>query len=154
VEREIEDELVRHITQFLIELGTGFAFVGQQYRIEVEGRDFYVDLLFYQLRLRCYVVIELKAGEFKPEFAGKLNFYVSAVDAQVADATDNPTIGLLLCRDKGGLIAEYSFRDIEKPIGVSEYRLVRDLPEELEDLLPSAEDIATRIGLGEAGDDD
>lgn len=154
VEREIENELVRHITEFLIELGTGFAFVGQQYRIEVEGEDFYIDLLFYHIKLRCYIVIELKAGRFKPEYAGKLNFYVSAVDAQVADASDNPTIGLLLCRDKGGLVAEYAFKDINKPIGVSEYQLLETLPELYENLLPSVEDIRTRMSLPEDEEDE
>jgi hypothetical protein len=113
----------------------------------VEGRDFYLDLLFYHLKLRCYVVIELKVGEFKPEYAGKLNFYVSAVDDVLRGPEDRPTIGLLLCQDKAGLIAEYAIKDIDKPIGVSEYRLVRELPAELADLLPSADDIAHRIGL-------
>jgi predicted nuclease of restriction endonuclease-like (RecB) superfamily len=146
IEREIEDELVKNITKLLLELGTGFAFVGKQYHIEVENEDFYLDLLFYHLKLRCYVVIELKTGNFKPEYAGKLNFYISAVDDLMKTEQDNPTIGLLLCKNKRGMIAEYSLRDIEKPIGVSEYKLFKNLPKEYENILPSAEDIEQRIG--------
>jgi len=146
IEREIEAELVKNITKLLLELGTGFAFLGNQYHIEVENEDFYIDLLFYHLRLRCYVVIELKRGDFKPEYAGKLNFYISAVDDLVKTEQDNPTIGLLLCKNKRGMIAEYSLRDIEKPIGVSEYKLFKDLPKKYENVLPSVEDIERRIG--------
>jgi predicted nuclease of restriction endonuclease-like (RecB) superfamily len=145
-EEEIEDELVKNITKLLLELGTGFAFVGNQYRIEVENEGFYIDLLFYNFKLHCFVVIELKKGIFKPEFAGKLNFYISAVDDLLKSETDNPTIGLLLCRNKRGAIAEYALRDIEKPIGVSEYKLFKNLPKEYENILPSAEDIEKRIG--------
>ena len=146
IEREIEAELVKNITKLLLELGTGFAFLGNQYHIEVENEDFYIDLLFYNLKLRCYVVIELKSGDFKPEYAGKLNFYISAVDDLIKAGQDNPTIGLLLCKNKRGMIAEYSLRDIEKPIGVSEYKLFKDLPKKYENVLPSAEDIEKRIG--------
>ncbi|MDR2932089.1 MAG: PDDEXK nuclease domain-containing protein [Oscillospiraceae bacterium] len=153
VEREIEAELVKNITKLLLELGTGFAFVGNQYHIEVENEDFYLDLLFYHLKLRCYVVIELKTGDFKPEYAGKLNFYISAVDDLLKAERDNPTIGLLLCKNKRGMIAEYSLRDIEKPIGVSEYKLFKNLPKEYENILPSAEDIEKRIGLLPGVDD-
>lgn len=145
-EREIEAELVKNITKLLLELGTGFAFLGNQYHIEVENEDFYMDMLFYNLKLRCYVIIELKRGDFKPEYAGKLNFYISAVDDLMKTEHDNPTIGLLLCKNKRGMIAEYSLRDIEKPIGVSEYKLLKDLPKQYEDILPSAEDIEKRIG--------
>ena len=145
IEIEIEAELVKNITKLLLELGTGFAFVGNQYRIEVENEDFYIDLLFYNLKLRCYVVIELKRGDFKPEYAGKLNFYISAVDDLLKTKYDNPTIGLLLCKNKRGMIAEYSLRDIEKPIGISEYKLFKNLPKEYENILPSAEDIEKRI---------
>lgn len=148
VEREIEDELVKNIAKLLLELGTGFAFVGNQYHIEVEKKDFYIDLLFYNLKLRCYVVIELKNGDFKPEYAGKLNFYISAVDDILKTEQDNPTIGILLCKDKQGLIAEYALRDIEKPVGVSEYNHLLDvLPKEYENVLPSVKDIEQRIGL-------
>ena len=146
IEREIEAELVKNITKLLLELGTGFAFLGNQYHIEVENEDFYIDLLFYHLKLRCYVVIELKNGDFKPEYAGKLNFYISAVDDLMKTEQDNPTIGLLLCKNKRGMIAEYSLRDIEKPIGVSEYKFIKNLPKEYENILPSAEDIEKRIG--------
>jgi len=153
IEREIEDELVKNITKLLLELGTGFAFIGNQYHIEVENEDFYIDLLFYHLKLRCFVVIELKRGDFLPEYVGKLNFYISAVDDLLKNSQDNPTIGLLLCKNKKGLIAEYSLRDIEKPIGVSEYKLFEKLPKEYEAMLPSAEDIEKRINI-EMGDDD
>jgi predicted nuclease of restriction endonuclease-like (RecB) superfamily len=146
-EREIENELVKNITKLLLELGTGFAFVGNQYHIEVENEDFYIDLLFYNLKLRCFVVIELKNGDFKPEYAGKLNFYISAVDDLLKTAQDNPTIGILLCKNKKGMIAEYALRDIDKPIGVSEYSLFDTLPKAYENILPSAEDIERRIGL-------
>jgi len=146
-EREIEDELVKNVTKLLLELGTGFAFLGNQYRIEVEDEDFYMDMLFYNLKLRCYVVIELKKDNFKPEYAGKLNFYISAVDDLLKTELDNPTIGLLLCQNKRGAIAEYALRDIEKPIGVGEYQLLKNLPKEYENILPSAEDIEKRIGL-------
>ena len=131
VEREIETELVKNITKLLLELGTGFAFLDNQYHIEVENEDFYIDMLFYNLKLRCYVIIELKTGDFKPEYAGKLNFYISAVDDLMRTELDNPTIGLLLCKNKRGMIAEYSLRDIEKPIGVSEYKLIKNLPKSL-----------------------
>lgn len=144
-ERTIEAELIGNITKFLLELGAGFSFVGNQYHLEVEGEDFYIDQLFYHLKLRCFVVIELKVGDFRPEYAGKLNFYISAVDDVLKAPEDKPTIGILLCRNKKGLVAEYSLKDIEKPIGVSEYRLFSTLPEEYEDLLPSAEDILNRV---------
>jgi len=146
IEYEIESELVNNITKLLLELGTGFAFLGNQYHIEVENEDFYIDLLFYHTKLRCYVVIELKKGDFKPEYAGKLNFYISAVDDLMKMEQDNPTIGLLLCKNKRGMIAEYSLRDIEKPIGVSEYKLLKNLPKEYENILPTVEDIEKRIG--------
>jgi predicted nuclease of restriction endonuclease-like (RecB) superfamily len=140
-EREIERELVKHITNFLLELGTGFSFVGRQVHLEVEEEDFYIDLLFYHLKLRCYVVIELKATSFKPEYAGKLNFYLSAVDATMRHESDNPSIGLILCKDKKGLIAEYALKDISKPMGVSEYQLVAAIPENLKGSLPTIEEL-------------
>lgn len=146
-EREIEDELVKNISKLLLELGTGFAFLGNQYKIEVENEDFYIDMLFYHMILRCYVVIELKRGNFRPDDAGMLNFYISAVDDLLKTEKDNATIGLLLCKNKRGVIAEYALRDIRKPIGVSEFKLIKDLPEEYEDLLPSAEDFEKRIKL-------
>lgn len=149
VERDIERALVSEVTKLLLELGTGFAFLGNQYHLNVGGDDFYVDLLFYHLKLRSYVVIELKTGEFKPEYAGQLNFYLSAVDGILKAEGDNPSIGLLLCKTKNDLVAEYSLKDVSKPIGVSEYRVTGVLPEELRDQLPSVEDIQSRIGLGE-----
>lgn len=146
IEREIEAELVKNITKLLLELGTGFAFIGNQYKIEVENEDFYLDMLFYHMVLRCYIIIEIKRGKFLPEYAGKLNFYISAVDDILKTEKDNPTIGILLCKNKRGMIAEYALRDIQKPIGVSEYKLIKTLPKEYEDLLPSVEDIEKRIG--------
>lgn len=145
LERDIEQALVRDITKLLLELGTGFAFVGNQYHLNVGGDDFYIDLLFYNLNLRCYVVIELKTGDFKPEYAGQLNFYLSAVDGILKKEHDNPSIGLLLCKSKNNLVAEYSLKDISKPISVSEYKVTSNLPDDLEDQLPSIEDIQKRI---------
>ena len=144
-EREIEQALVKDVTALLLELGTGFAFLGNQYHLNVGGEDFYLDLLFYNLNLRCYVVIELKTGDFKPEYAGKLNFYLSAVDALLKTEQDHPSIGLLLCKNKNDLIAEYSLKDMSKPIGISEYKVTGILPEEFEKQLPSVEDIQNRI---------
>lgn len=141
VERELETELIKHIEKFLIELGAGFAFVGRQYHLEVSGRDFYLDLLFYHIRLRCFIVIELKKGEFKPEYAGKMNFYCSAVDDLLRHKSDQPSIGLILCESKNKIFAEYALRDMNKPIGVSEFELTRALPDNLKSSLPSIEEI-------------
>lgn len=149
VERDIERALVSEVTKLLLELGTGFAFLGNQYHLNVGGDDFYIDLLFYHIKLRCYVVIELKTGEFKPEYAGQLNFYLSAVDGLLKAEDDNPSIGLLLCKTKNDLVAEYSLKDVSKPIGVSEYRVTGVLPDELRDKLPSVEDIQNRISFKE-----
>jgi predicted nuclease of restriction endonuclease-like (RecB) superfamily len=140
-ERALEDAIVQHITKFLLELGAGFAFVGKQVHIEVGGDDFFIDLLFYHLKLRCYVVVELKAGAFKPEHAGQLSFYLSAVDAQMKAEQDAPTIGLLLCKSKNKVVAEYALRDSSKPIGVAEYQLIEALPADLQSGLPSIEAI-------------
>lgn len=145
MERDIERALVQDVTKLLLELGTGFAFLGNQYHLNVGGDDFYIDLLFYNLNLRCYVVIELKTGEFKPEYAGQLNFYLSAVDGILKKEADNPSIGLLLCKSKNDLVAEYYLKDMSKPIGVSEYKITSTLPEELEQQLPSVEDLQKRI---------
>lgn len=152
-EREIENALVRHITRFLLELGSGFAFVGRQFRLEVEGDEFFVDLLFYHTRLKCYVVVELKATAFKPEHAGQLNFYLTAVDRQIKAPDDKPTIGLLLCKTKKRTVAEYALSGIDKPIGVAEYQLVRVLPEPLVTSLPTVEELESEleaIGDGES----
>ncbi|MBA3451967.1 MAG: DUF1016 domain-containing protein [Deltaproteobacteria bacterium] len=148
-EREIEAALVTHITQFLLELGAGFAFVGRQVHLEVDGRDFFLDLLFYHLRLRCYVVVELKAGEFEPEHTGKLNFYLSAVDSHVRGEHDGPTIGLLLCKTKSRVIAEYALRDSNKPMGIAEYQLVHALPAQFEASLPSIDRLEAELGHAE-----
>jgi len=151
-EREVESALVQHISRFLLELGAGFAFVGRQVHIEVGGDDFFIDLLFYHLKLRCYVVVELKAGPFRPEHTGQLSFYLSAVDAQVRSDEDGATIGLLLCKTQNRVVAEYALRDSNKPIGVAEYQLVEALPEELQTSLPTIEQIERELG-GLAGDD-
>ena len=143
----MENELISLIAKFLLELGSGFAFVGSQYHLEIGEQDFFIDLLFYNLKLRCYVVIELKMKEFKPEYAGKLNFYVSAVDDMLKQATDNPTIGILLCRKKNKVIAEYALRHVESPISVNEFKLFEKLPKEYENILPTAEDIENRLNL-------
>ncbi len=127
-EKNLEDQLVKNITKFLLELGTGFSFIGRQYHIAVSKEDFYIDLLFYNIELHCYVVIELKSTKFEPEFAGKLNFYVTAVDRQLRKKGDNPTIGLLLCKSKDNVVVEYSLSDINKPIGISEYKFKKIMP--------------------------
>jgi predicted nuclease of restriction endonuclease-like (RecB) superfamily len=144
-ERDIENALVRHITKFLLELGSGFAFIGRQFRLEVEGDEFFVDLLFYHTRLKCYVVVELKATAFKPEHAGQLNFYLAAVDKQVKAPDDKPTIGLLLCKTKKRTVAEYALSGIDKPLGVAEYQLVRALPEPLLTSLPTVEELESEL---------
>lgn len=144
-EREIENALMQHITRFLLELGNGFAFVGRQYRLEVNGDEFFIDLLFYHTRLKCYVVVELKATAFKPEHAGQLNFYLAAIDAQVKAPDDHPTIGLLLCKTQNRLVAEYALSGIDKPIGIAEYELVRALPEPLVTNLPTVEQLENEL---------
>jgi predicted nuclease of restriction endonuclease-like (RecB) superfamily len=140
-ERDIETALTQHITQFLLELGAGFAFVGRQVPVQVGGEDFHLDLLFYHLRLRCYIVVELKAGDLKPEHVGQLSFYLSAVDSEIKTSADGDTIGLLLCKTRNKLVAEYALRGNAKPIGIAEYQLSRALPADLEDKLPSVERI-------------
>lgn len=140
-ERDIENQLVEHITKFLLELGKGFAFVGRQYHLEVGESDYYLDLLFYHIKLKCYVVIELKNTKFIPEYAGKLNFYLSAVDSLLKTESDNPTIGIMLCRDKNKIETEFALRDINKPMGVSEFTLTEVLPENLKGSLPTVEEI-------------
>jgi predicted nuclease of restriction endonuclease-like (RecB) superfamily len=138
-ERAVEEGLVTHVEKFLLELGAGFALVGRQIHLEIGGQDFYLDLVFYHLKLRCYVVIDLKAGEFTPEAAGKMNFYLSALDDRYRQAGDQPSIGLILCRKKNRLIVEYALRDLSKPIGVSGYvtKLVGSLPKALKGAIPS-----------------
>ena len=144
-ERELETALVRHLEKFLLELGQGFAFVGRQYRLDVGNEDFYIDLLFYHLRLRAFIVIDLKKGKFKPEYAGRLNFYCNVVNDRLKHASDAPTIGLILCQTKDHLLAEYSFAGIDKPIGISTYELTRALPTELRSALPTVEEIEAEL---------
>ncbi|MEL7065050.1 MAG: DUF1016 domain-containing protein, partial [Bacteroidota bacterium] len=140
-ERELEKALVDHIREFLLELGVGFAFMGSQYHIEVDGDDYYIDLLFYHVQLRCYVVIDLKVTEFRPEYFGKMNFYVSAVDDMLRHADDNPTIGLVLCRSSKKTTAEYAIRNVSTPIAVATHRL----PEKLRQSLPTIEQLEMEI---------
>ena len=144
-ERDIETALVQHVTDFLLELGAGFAFVGQQVLLDVGGDEFFIDLLFYHLKLRCYVVIEIKGGKFKPEHLGQLGFYLTAVDAQVKHPQDGPTIGLLLCKSKNKVVAEYALRDNARPLGIAEYKLLASLPEPLQTSLPSIEQIEREL---------
>lgn len=144
-ERVVEGALVKHVTEFLLELGAGFAFVGRQVLLDVAGDEFFIDLLFYHLKLRCYVVIELKAGKFKPEHLGQLGFYLTAVDEQVKHPQDGPTIGLLLCKSKNKVVAEYALRTMSKPLGVAEYQLIESLPPELQTSLPSIAQIEQEL---------
>jgi len=153
LERVIEDAIVQHITRFLLELGAGFAFVGRQVHLEVGGEDFFIDLLFYHLKLRCYLVVELKAGPFKPEHTGQLGFYLSVMDAQMKAEQDGPTIGLLLCKSRNQVVVEYALRDSTKPIGVAEYQLLSALPKDLQTSLPSIEAIEQALAGG-AGEDE
>lgn len=140
-----ELESTENITKFLLELGSGFAFVGRQYKLIVGGDEFRIDLLFYHIKLKCYVVVELKATEFKPEFAGKLSFYTSAVDGEIKDINDNPTIGILICKSKNDLVVEYALKDINKPLGISQYELTEILPKEYKSSLPSIEEIEAQF---------
>lgn len=144
-EKELEDALISQITQFLLELGTGFSYLGRQVHLRVGESDFYMDLLFYHVRLHCYVVIELKTEKFKPEFAGKLNFYVTAVNKQMKAEQDNPTIGILICKDKDDVVAEYALDDISQPIGITEYELTKVLREEFKSSLPTVEEIESEL---------
>jgi len=148
-ERELEKGLLEHITKFLLELGAGFAFVGKQKALKVGVKDFYIDLLFYHIKMHCYVVVELKTVDFEPEFAGKLNFYIKAVDEQIKTDRDEPTIGILLCKSRDKIVVEYALSDIHKPIGISEYQLTHILPDNLKSSLPSIEEIEAEFGNGE-----
>ncbi len=144
-ERELEDALTDNITRFLLELGSGFAYVGRQVPLTVGDKEFFIDLLFYHLKLRCYVVIELKAVDFIPEFAGKLSFYLSAVNDILAHSTDNPTIGLMICKSKNHFVAEYALKGINQPIGVSEYELTKHFPKDFKGSLPTIEEIEAEL---------
>ncbi|MCY3023296.1 MAG: PDDEXK nuclease domain-containing protein [Planctomycetota bacterium] len=147
-ERELQQGLLAHVRKFLLEMGAGFAFVGEQYHLEVGGEDFYLDVLFYHLKLRCYVVIDLKAKQFQPEFAGKMNFYLSAVDNLLRHPDDKPSIGLILCKTRNRIVAEYALQDTNKPIGVSEYKLTRAIPAELKTSLPTIEELEKELAGG------
>lgn len=147
LERDLERSLIEHVRDFILELGKGFAFVGSQYRLEIGDQDYFLDLLFYHLRLRCYVAIDLKIEEFKPEFAGKMNFYLSAMDDLLRQSNDQPSLGLILCKERNRLIVEYALRDMSKPMGVAAYRLTQALPERLKSELPTSEDLAAELPL-------
>jgi hypothetical protein len=147
LERDVEDGLLNHVEKFMREMGHGFSLVGRQIQVEVGGRSFYLDLLFYHLKLRCFVVVELKATDFKPEFAGKMNFYLSAVDDHMKHPSDNPTIGILICREKNNFIVEYALRNSKSPIGVASYeaKIFKDLPKKLESSLPTVQEIEAEL---------
>lgn len=152
-EKELEDALCENMTKFLLELGSGFSFVGRQYRLTVGGEEFRIDLLFYHIKLKCYIVVELKVTEFKPEYAGKLSFYTSAIDGEIKEINDNPTIGILICKSKNDIVVEYALKDIHKPLGISEYELTEILPKEYKSSLPSIEQIEASLDMGMGSDD-
>jgi hypothetical protein len=141
--------LISHVTKFLLELGAGFSYIGKQHKLDIAGDEFFIDLLFYHVKLHCYVVVELKSVKFKPEFAGKLNFYVSAVDGILKSEQDNSTIGILICKSKNDTVVEYALKDIHKPIGVSEYIITKNLPDEFKSSLPSIEEIEAELSGGD-----
>jgi predicted nuclease of restriction endonuclease-like (RecB) superfamily len=143
-ERELEGRLIDNIRHFLLELGQGFAFISNQYRLELEGEEYFLDMLFYHVKLKCYVVIELKTGKFKPEYAGKMNFYLNLMDKRIKDPSDNPTIGLILCEDKKNITVEYAIEGINKPMSISQFKLTEKLPEDLKQYLPTPE-LITRL---------
>lgn len=147
LERDIENASIQHITKFLLELGAGFSFVGKQVPITLEGEDYFIDMLFYHIKLHCFIVCELKATKFKPEHAGQLNFYLNLVDKVYKTEQDNPSIGILLCKSNNKVVAEYALKGIQKPIGVSEYQLTKALPEKLEGVLPSIEELETELSV-------
>lgn len=144
-ERDLERGLIEHIRDFLLELGTGFAFVGSQYPLEVGRQDFFLDLLFYHLRLRCHVVVDLKVREFQPEFVGKMNFYLSAVDDLLRHTDDQPSVGIILCKTRNEVIVEYALRDTSKPMGVATYQLTKALPDHLKRNLPAIEELEAEL---------
>mgnify|MGYP000340469951 CR=1 FL=1 len=150
LERDIEDNLISHISKFLLELGSGFAFVGRQYCLKVNDKDFHIDLLFFHTQLNCYVVIELKATEFDPRDAGQLNFYMAAIDGEVKQVFHNPTIGLLLCKEKDHLVVEYALKNIDAPIGVSQYQLTKSIPTDMKGKLPSIEELERSVSSSTA----
>lgn len=144
-ERDIENQLTQNITRFLLELGKGFAFIGRQYSIQLNQKEYFIDLLFYHIPMKCYVVVELKNKDFEPEYAGKLNFYLTLIDRNLKRADENPTIGILLCRSKDNLEVEYALQDIHKPMGVSEFKVNELLPENIKTNLPSIEEFEEQL---------
>lgn len=146
-ERDLEQALAEHIQRFLLELGQGFAFMGRQYSLEVEGEHFCIDLLFYHTRLRCYVVVELKATEFRPEYAGKLNFYLNVLNDKLKLEQDQPSVGILLCKTSSKVTVEYELKNILNPLGVGEYRITSAIPEDLKGSLPSIEELEQELDL-------
>jgi predicted nuclease of restriction endonuclease-like (RecB) superfamily len=155
-ERDLENALADQITKFLLELGQGFAYMGRQYRLNIGGDDFYLDILLYHTKLRCHVVVELKVTEFQPEYAGKLNFYLNAVDASLRHPQDNPSIGILLCKTTNKVVVEYSLKNVTAPLGVAEYQLTQAIPQELKGELPTIEELEEELekGLQNNGDKD
>jgi len=151
-ERELERGLLEHLRHFLLELGTGFAFVGSQYRLEVGDSDFFIDLLFYHLKLRCYIVVDLKAAAFQPEFTGKMNFYLAAVDDLLRHPDDQPSIGLIICKTKDQVVAEYALRNSTTPIGIAEYKLAESLPVNLKGSLPTIAELESELGKATDGE--
>ena len=147
IEIELENAMVEKIKTVLLELGNGFSFIGNQYKIEIANKEYFVDLLFYHTKLHCYIIVELKNTEFKPEYAGKVNFYFSAIDETLKDESDNPSIGIILCREKDRISVEYALKDINKPIGVSSYELAKYLPSEIIRELPTEEDLNIHIDI-------
>ena len=147
IETELEKAMIERIKIVLLELGNGFSFIGNQYKISVDDKDYFIDMLFYHTKLHCYIVVELKNTEYKPEYAGKLNFYLSAVDDLIKTESDNPTIGIILCREKTKFSVEYSLRDINKPIGVSSYEISKVLPKDILEVLPTEEDLNLHIDI-------
>ncbi|PRD46205.1 PDDEXK nuclease domain-containing protein [Sphingobacterium haloxyli] len=152
-EKDIEEQLTQNILRFLLELGKGFAFIGRQYRLELSDKEYFIDLLFYHIPMQCYVVVELKNKDFQPEYAGKLNFYLTLVDKTLKRPTENPTIGILLCRDKNNLEVEYALQDINKPMGVSGFEITEILPDELKSSLPTIEEIEEQLKIDGNGED-
>ena len=153
-EKELENKMLERLKNVLLELGSGFSFVGNQYKITVGNQDFFIDLLFYHIKLKCYVAVEIKAVEFVPEFGSKLGFYLTALDEKVKDENDNPSIGILLCKSKNNEIVDYTLKYINKPLGVSEYKIFNELPENLLKELPTEEDINLHLEIVEDGEED
>ncbi len=145
LEKDLEDALTSQITKFLLEMGVGFSFIGSQYHLDVGNQDYYLDLLFYHIRLHCFVVVDLKIGDFKPEYAGKMNFYLTAVDEQLRQEDDQPSIGIILCKQANKIIAEYAIRDIQKPIGIAKYKIIKNIPADLRDFLPTKSELKKSI---------